>query len=64
MEIDEKTSMADLMGRTQALSKVFKKYGLDCLTCRGLAEETVAQLAVRNGLDVKAFTEEIRRVLG
>jgi hypothetical protein len=63
MEITEKTSMADLLSKSQALSKVFKKYGLDCLSCRGLAEETVVQLAVRNGLDVKAFIEEIRRAL-
>ncbi len=59
MEIKEKTTVHEAIKRSKEVIKVFKKYNLDCPSCRGSAEETMEKVAVNNGLDIKKFLKEL-----
>ena len=38
---------------------IFKKYGLYCPRCKGVGEDTIEKIAICNGMDVKAFVNEL-----
>ena len=63
MDITEKTRMKDLLHQSGSIAKVFKKYRLDCMSCRGVTEDTVGQIAQNNGLDVKELIKELKESL-
>ncbi len=63
MEINEHTRLSDLLDRSPALAKVFKKHGLHCLSCRGIAEETVGKIAVNNGLSPGDLVRELNKAM-
>ncbi len=47
------------------VKEVMKRYNLPCLECKGLAQESIENLALTNGLNpddfLKAIEEEIER---
>jgi len=59
MKITEKTTVPEVLKMSKNASQVFKKYNLDCLGCKGSQDETLDKVAVNNGLDLKAFMEEL-----
>lgn len=61
MEITEKSRIEQLLQQYPGISKVFKKRHMDCLSCRGLVEDTVGQIARNNGLNVKEFVGELKK---
>jgi hybrid cluster-associated redox disulfide protein len=63
MEITENTRLNDIIHQSQGLSKVFKKYKLHCLTCRGVIDETLGHIATNNGLDVKELLEDVKKAV-
>jgi hybrid cluster-associated redox disulfide protein len=63
MEIKEKTTVEEAMKKSPAVAAVFKKYRLDCPSCRGAKEDTIEKVALNNGLDLKALLKEFNRVL-
>ena len=61
--ITEKTTVVEAMHKSKSVQKVFKKYKLDCASCRGASQDTIAQVAVNNGLDLKEFLDELNKSL-
>jgi hybrid cluster-associated redox disulfide protein len=63
MAITEKTTVVEALQMSQSVLKIFKKYRLGCAGCRGAAQDTMAQVAVNNGLDVSKFIDELNGAL-
>lgn len=61
MKITKQTRATEAIKSSKNVMAIFKKYDLYCPGCRGIAEETVEQIAICNGLDVKEFVEELNR---
>jgi hypothetical protein len=62
MEITKTTKLNDLFQKCPEILNLFKKYNLKCGSCKGIAEDTVRNVIVNNGLDEKKFIEEIRKI--
>lgn len=59
MKITEDMKLKDVIAHHVQVAKVFKKYNLDCIGCKGADEDTVRIVAMNNGLDVNQFTKEL-----
>jgi hybrid cluster-associated redox disulfide protein len=59
MKITEDMKLKDVIARHVQVAKVFKKYNLDCIGCKGADEDTVRIVAVNNGIDVNQFVKEL-----
>jgi hybrid cluster-associated redox disulfide protein len=59
MKITEDMKLKDVIARHVQVAKVFKKYNLDCIGCKGADEDTVRMVAVNYGLDVNQFVKEL-----
>ncbi|MGL4368798.1 MAG: hypothetical protein ACRCUT_03890 [Spirochaetota bacterium] len=53
--IREDTRLSELFKNNKDAVKVFQKFALSCPRCKGQAQDTIAKVAVNNGLDLKAF---------
>ncbi len=60
MKITGDTIVKDIIGGNKEIAKVFKKYNLECLSCRGIEHDTVRIVAVNNGLDPDEFLKELK----
>ncbi len=61
MKITEKTTVPEVLKLSKNTLKVFKKYNLDCLECKGSLNETLDKVAVNNGLEINTFIEELKK---
>ncbi|MFQ5900313.1 MAG: DUF1858 domain-containing protein [Thermodesulfobacteriota bacterium] len=52
-----------LKDHPEAVKKVLEDLNLSCLDCKGIGRETVAQIAIANGLDVDEFIGVIRSLI-
>lgn len=59
MKITEDMKLKDVIAHHVQVAKVFKKYNLDCIGCKGADEDTVRIVAMNNGLDVNQFVKEL-----
>ncbi len=59
MKITEDMKLKDVITHNIQVAKVFKKYNLDCIGCKGADEDTIRMVAVNNGLDVHQFIKEL-----
>ncbi|MGQ9842785.1 MAG: DUF1858 domain-containing protein [Spirochaetota bacterium] len=59
MKITEDMKLKDVIAHHVQVAKVFKKYNLDCIGCKGADEDTVRIVAMNNGLDVHQFIKEL-----
>ena len=49
--VDKNTKISELFKTDKNAINVFKKFDLACPGCRGQAQDTIAKVAVNNGLD-------------
>ncbi len=63
MKITGKSRLTDVLKMSRNIHDVFKKYNLDCIGCKGAAEETIEIVAVNNGLNLQEFLEELNGAL-
>jgi hypothetical protein len=47
--------VSDLFSNDPGLMKVFVQYGLQCPSCKGIEQDTIARVAVNNGLNLDEF---------
>jgi hybrid cluster-associated redox disulfide protein len=59
MKINESTTVEDALKGSEGAVMIFRKYKLDCPGCRGSGADTIKKVAVNNGLDLKAFLEDL-----
>ena len=62
MKITADMSIAAVMKIPGAM-EIMKKYNLVCAGCKGAGEDSVAKVAVNNGLDLKTFIEDLSRAV-
>ena len=55
MQISENTTVDDAIKKSKNVIKIFKKYNLDCTSCKGKNEDTIKIVAQNNGLDLKKY---------
>ena len=60
MKITGDTIVKDVITGNTEITKVFKKHNLDCLSCRGIEQDTLRIVAVNNGLDLEEFLKELK----
>ena len=58
MIIDENTSLRDILDK-KGISAVFKKYGLYCLSCKGMVQDRVRNVIMNNGLNAPSFIADL-----
>lgn len=63
VKITADTHMTDVFKSSIKVQDVLKKYGLPCAGCRGAAQDTVAIAADNYSVDLKAFLEDLNKVL-
>lgn len=63
MKIKADTVVVDAIKMSKEVTKVLKKYKLDCAGCRGAVEDTIEKVAVNNGLDLKVFLEDLNNAI-
>lgn len=63
MEIKGSTKVTDAFKASKKVADVFRKYGLDCMSCKGVVEETVERAAFNHGISLKEFLKEINKAL-
>ncbi len=63
MEIKGNTNVAEALKMSKKVADVFRKNKLDCLTCKGVVEETIEKAAFHNGLTLDVFLKELNDAL-
>ena len=63
MEIKPNTNVAEALRMSKKVADVFKKYDLDCITCKGVVEETIEKAAFHNGLVLDVFLKDLNEAL-
>ena len=63
MEIKPNTNVAEALKMSKNVADVFRKYNLDCLSCKGVVEETIEKAAFHNGLTLDVFIKELNEAL-
>ncbi|MCX8124508.1 MAG: DUF1858 domain-containing protein [Spirochaetes bacterium] len=59
MKITEDMKLKDVITHHVQVAKVFKKYNLNCIGCKGADEDTIRMVAINYGLDVHQFVKEL-----
>lgn len=57
--IDKNTRLTELFKNDKHALEVFKRFGLACPSCKGQAQDTIAKVAVNNGLDPQALLDAL-----
>ncbi len=61
MEIGRKSLFLEVLKKyPREVKEVLRSYGLPCLECKGLPQETLEHIAVSNGLDVEGFIKDLK----
>ncbi len=63
MEIKGNTNVAEALKMSKKVADVFRNNKLDCLTCKGVVEETIEKAAFHNGLTLDVFLKELNDAL-
>jgi hybrid cluster-associated redox disulfide protein len=59
MKIQADTKITDALKLSDGVIGVFRKYGLDCPTCKGAAQDSIEKAAINNGLDTAQLVKEL-----
>jgi len=57
--VTEHTKLSELFKHNKEAVKIFQKFKLACPRCKGQAQDTIAKVAVNNGLDVHALIDAL-----
>jgi len=63
MQITETTKITDAVALDPAVAKIFQKYDLYCLECRGMINEEIRHIAKNHGLNLERLLNELNSVL-
>jgi len=63
MEITGKTNVAEALRMSKKVGDVFRNYKLDCITCKGVVEETIEKAAFHHGLTLNVFLKDLNDAL-
>lgn len=63
MEIKPDTNVAEALKMSKKVADVFRKHELDCLTCKGVVQESIEKAAFHNGLKLDEFLKELNDAL-
>jgi len=53
--------VSDLFEKNPDQMKVFVQFGLHCPSCRGIEQDTIARVAVNNGLNLDEFLAALNK---
>ena len=53
------TKLSDLFRTHKEAVAIFQNLGLNCPACKGQAQDTIAKVAVNNGLDVNVLLDAL-----
>ena len=63
MEIKPDTNVAEALKMSKKIADVFRAYKLDCITCKGVVEETIEKAAFHHGLTLNVFLKDLNDAL-
>jgi hybrid cluster-associated redox disulfide protein len=63
MKITEDMKIKEVIASHVQAAKVFKKYNLGCIGCRGADEDTIKMVATNYGLDVQQFVKDLNEAI-
>lgn len=63
MEIKAGTNVAEALKMSKKIADVFRAYKLDCITCKGVVEETIEKAAFHHGLTLDVFLKDLNDAL-
>ncbi|MGE4497468.1 MAG: DUF1858 domain-containing protein [Deferribacterales bacterium] len=64
MEITAKTLIADVLKACPASVEVFDKFNMGCMSCMGVANESIEKGSRMHGLDPEEVLAELRKFVG
>lgn len=63
MEIMASTKVSEALKMSIKVADIFREYKLNCLGCKGVAEETIGKVAFNNGLKLDDFLKDLNKAL-
>ncbi len=63
MKITEHTKVTDAIAMSPAVAKVFQKYDLYCLECKGVVNEQIHHVAKNHGYNLASLLNELNSAL-
>ena len=57
--VDKNTKLSELFKTDKNAINIFKKFDLSCPGCKGQAQDTIAKVAVNNGLDPQKLIDAL-----
>jgi hypothetical protein len=57
--VDVNTRLSDLFKSDKSAVEVFRRFELVCPSCKGQAQDTIAKVAVNNGLDPQKLVDAL-----
>jgi len=64
MRITREMIISEVVSRHPETAEIFSRYGMGCLRCMGVSEETVEAGARRHEIDVEQLIEALNKALG
>jgi hypothetical protein len=61
--ITAQNKVADVLKISDKIVDLFKEMKLECLTCKGISEDTIYHVAENNGLKVDEFIKKLNSVV-
>ncbi|HIC87610.1 MAG TPA: DUF1858 domain-containing protein [Aquificae bacterium] len=59
-DINKKTYLKDIIRAYPEVKEFFKKYGLKCLSCKGIKQEIIREACHMHGINVDKFIKELK----
>ena len=63
LKITPKTYLKDILNKYPEVKEFFKRYGLKCLTCKGIKQEIIREACHMHGIKVDKFIKDLKRFL-
>ncbi len=64
MRITREMIIGEVVSRHPEVAEIFSRYGMGCLRCLGVSEETLEAGARRHDIDVEQLIEALNQALG
>jgi len=63
MMIKSDTNAAEAFKMSKKVADVFREYNLECISCKGMSNETIEKIAFNNGLALDLFLKDLNNAV-
>ena len=63
MKIKSDTNAAEALKMSKKIADVFRDYNLECVSCKGVSNETIEKIAFNKGLALDNFLKDLNEAI-